>query len=132
VGLISILEMKYTNKYLNKKIFYKKMDDNSVIYEVNIRMQKDIVELYNQWVVNHMKQLLEIDGFITATYRKVEDSSEENFERYSALYILESREKLDNYIKNLAPKMRQDAIDRFGDKFTVERRIMTNVQFLKK
>jgi hypothetical protein len=108
------------------------MEDNSVIYEVNIRMQKDIVDSYNQWVVIHMKQLLEIDGFLSATYRKVEDVSEENFERYSAIYVLESREKLDNYIKNMAPKMRQDAIDRFGDKFTVDRRIMTNVQFLKK
>lgn len=108
------------------------MEDKTVSYEVNIRMQKEIVQSYNQWVTIHMNQLLEIDGFISATYRKVEDNTEENYERYSALYILESREKLDNYIKNFAPKMRQDAIDRFGDKFSVERRILSNVQFLKK
>ena len=107
------------------------MNENTVTYQVNVKVQKEISEKYYLWLTNHIKEIMTINGFLSANLSKLEDSSDINTESYCVNYILESREKLENYFINFAPKMRQEGIDRFGNKFSAERKIMKNIIFFK-
>lgn len=93
----------------------------SVVYEVNVEVEKEILEDYIKWLKEkHFGDLLKIDGFQSATLFKVEGSDNS----LSCQYKLENRQKLENYFNNEAKVMRQEGVDKFGTKFKASRRIL--------
>lgn len=94
----------------------------SLIYEVNVEVEKEIFQEYIKWLKEkHFGELLKVDGFQTATLYFVEGTESS----VSCQYKVENREKLENYFNNEAKAMRQDGIDRFGTKFKATRRVLT-------
>jgi len=110
---------------LIKRLFNFKMDSKTITFEVNVKILKEIESDYVEWTLQHMKQVLEVEGFISAQMRKLENESNE-FYFYSICYIALNKVKIDLYFKNNAQTLRQSGIDKFGDKWSIERRIMLN------
>lgn len=123
------------------------------IYEVNIRVLPDRAEEYAEWLDDHIRTILEIDGFVSAEWFEVEEDQEaralEQAVRqavrldesipielreaasvsvetrlFAVHYRLRDRQSLENYFTFHAQEMRRDGQERFGDSFSASRRIM--------
>ncbi len=101
---------------------------SQVIYEVNVKIENSIFQAYLQWLQNHIREMLEIKGFLSATcYEEISDEFSANKGAQNTVcihYILESKEALQHYFEQHAERMRADAVKNFGNKFSAWRRIM--------
>lgn len=95
-----------------------------VIYEVNLSIDADIYPQYHLWLKKHAKEMLEFPGFIQARILKPENEQSANKDELVVQYKLESREALNNYFTEFAPKMRQEGLNLFKDKFSAKRRVL--------
>ncbi len=107
-----------------------------IFYEVNLIVNQMIKEAYVAWLSDHLQEMLQFDGFKKVSF------SEEIFldakvlpadnAQFTVLYEIESYECLQNYLQNHAARMRQDGIDKFGDKFSATRRVFNLLRSEKK
>ena len=114
------------------KAHISKSSSTEVIYEVNLFIQREIEEGYARFLDQHIQDLLQIDGFLTARWLKAEPNENELHShselRWIVQYSLKSRHDLENYLKNHAARMRAQAIALFGDRFRAERRVLAEVK----
>lgn len=90
-----------------------------IIYEVNIELHPDICGSFKIWLISHVQEMLKFKGFIEAKILQEQN----NPQKLTCSYTLDSFENLDNYLTHHAPAMRQEGIDKFGNQFSISRRI---------
>jgi antibiotic biosynthesis monooxygenase (ABM) superfamily enzyme len=95
-----------------------------VIYEVNLSIDGDVYPQFHLWLKKHVREMLEFPGFIQARILKPEDEQPLDKEVLVVQYKLENREFLEQYFTDFAPKMREEGINLFKDKFSAKRRIL--------
>jgi quinol monooxygenase YgiN len=96
-----------------------------VIYEVNLSVEPEISESYCAWLTEHIEEILELEGFIKATWYNIEPESEIAKKQYCIHYSLSDRDALERYFKEDAPRLREDGLKRFPGQFQAHRRILT-------
>jgi hypothetical protein len=96
---------------------------NMVIYEVNLAIDPRIYPQFQLWIKQHAATMLQFPGFIKARILKPENEDVSENEKLTVQYQLENRKALEIYFKEYAPKMREEGIRLFKDKFSAERRI---------
>lgn len=94
-----------------------------IIYEVSLSVDKDIYPRYHEWLKKHVKDMLDVPGFMQASILKPENEYVTDKEQLTVLYRLDTRESLDVYFKEYAAKVREEGLRLFKDKFSVQRRI---------
>ncbi|TNF87001.1 MAG: DUF4286 family protein, partial [Gammaproteobacteria bacterium] len=99
------------------------MTGEPVTYEVNLAPEPSIEAEFDAWLEEHVADMLRLPGFLTAVVRKSEGPAEGEVHR-TVQYELTDRAALEAYFRDNADRMRQQGIDRFGDRFTVSRRIL--------
>jgi quinol monooxygenase YgiN len=103
-----------------------------VVYEVNLRIDPSIEQEFHEWLDAHIPEMLEFEGFLSAEWFGVDpdESDPEQVGRISwtVQYRLDHRASLHKYLEEHAARMREDGLNRFGDKFAAYRRIMTRHQ----
>jgi ribosomal protein S8 len=97
-----------------------------VIYEVNLEIESSIAVEYLSWLPKHVQSMLKHSGFVKAETYKVESDSKDTVS-VSVHYHVENHEKLEEYLKTHAPKMRKEAVDLFGSKFKANRRVLNSI-----
>lgn len=106
-----------------------------VVYEVNLEIQKEFAEKYMEWLKPHIIEMLNIDGFVSATingFEHVGKDNNPNVVRKVITYKVESREKMQQYFDESARKMRGQATNKFSGKFKAWRRVIhPKIQFSK-
>ncbi len=99
-----------------------------LIYEVNIEVDESINYKVAGWLTDHIQRVLQCKGFQAAQwfFRLPEDEGKqpEGKTYWTIQYLVQDRESLQSYFKNDAPSLRQEAIDKFGDKYSVSRRVL--------
>jgi hypothetical protein len=100
-----------------------------LIYEVNVVVQSDTAGEYAAFLASHIPQILQVDGFKGATWweRRPEDENAQAMDGktlWTIHYQVESRLKLEHYLKNQAAAMRAEAQRRFGSRISINRRIL--------
>jgi hypothetical protein len=100
-----------------------------LIYEVNLSVNSEIAADYAQFLKHHIPEVVQVGGFTKADWfeRRASDEGLSNTEGrtlWTIHYHVASREALDRYLREHAPKMRAEAVDRFGDRFQATRRIL--------
>ncbi len=95
-------------------------------YEVNLTVDNDIANDYGVWLAGHVDEMIAIDGFTGAQTLRVVDPDDPQHTTWSVRYRLESEASLEAYMTHHASRMRQQAIDRFGERFTASRRVLTD------
>jgi hypothetical protein len=94
-----------------------------ITYEVTLEPDPAILRDFEAWLEYHADEMIALPGFTGATIHKGEDP-----ETGAALrivrYELEDRAALERYLEEFAPRMRAEAIARFGDRFRATRRIV--------
>lgn len=98
-----------------------------VIYEVNLDINNEIFENFKVWLFAHVKEMVQFKGFLEAKIL-LENNEIKESQKITCCYLLDSQENLDNYLKNHAPAMRQDGINKFGNKFSATRRILKVIE----
>ena len=99
-----------------------------IIYNVTINIDDSVHDQWLTWMMEeHIPQMMELGLFWKAKLVKVL-VVEENGSTYSIQYFTENKEKLEEYYKNHAPKMREEGMRRFGDKMLAFR---TELELLK-
>ncbi|VEB37915.1 Uncharacterised protein [Legionella sainthelensi] len=94
-----------------------------VIYEVNLAIDKDVFAKFQVWLKEHVKEMLQLPGFIQARILKPEAEEIVGKKELTVQYQLENRDSLTVYFTEFAEKMREKGIRLFQDKFSAERRI---------
>lgn len=92
-----------------------------IIYEVNIEVDKSAIEDFKSWIKPHINEVSANDGFGDATLLKEINVGQA---RWCVQYQVKSMELLQRYLDLHAAKMRQQAIDKFGDLLQINRRIL--------
>lgn len=98
-----------------------------IVYEVNLLVDRSVETQFSEWLQVHIREILAIDGFVTARWFEIESVPEVDQVKkveWSIQYVLRDKKSLDEYFKKHAPRMRQNGIDRFGNKFSATRRVM--------
>ena len=96
-----------------------------IIYEVNIKINPEIVNEFDEWLDEHIDKMLQFEGFKSANkFNSIED------EQYflTVQYKVKTQEDLDRYFRNYAEKMRKEGIKKFSNKFKAHRRIMNLIK----
>lgn len=94
-----------------------------VIYEVSLSVDPEIIGEYDAWLRRHVDEMLALPGFLDAEILRPESRDGARVERL-VLYRLRDREALDEYLEKHAPRMREDGLRRFGERFSARRRII--------
>ena len=93
-----------------------------VIYEVNLTVNNSIFHEYYEWLMHHIKDMLQFRGFQKAEVAK-EITNEDDVTKLAVRYTLENEQALESYLNHHAQAMRQDGIQRFGNQFSASRRV---------
>jgi hypothetical protein len=98
-----------------------------IIYEVNLTVTSG-ADTFAIWLADHIREILRIDGFISAEWCEVEGAPPEETQ-WCVHYRLQDRESLENYFTHHAERMRADGLQRFGGKFSATRRILVIINY---
>ena len=98
----------------------------SLVYEVNISLQRDIETEYRAWLEKHIAEILALPGFLDAQSFDVQRNDDSNTVDICVQYRLESQSALDDYFAQHAARLRADGIGKFGNRFTANRRVLIN------
>lgn len=97
----------------------------SIIYEVTLLIEHEVVREYDIWLKHHVDKMLELPGFEHAQVFVIEDDASESARAGRVVhYHLDDRPALDEYFRRFAQQMRDDGIRRFGQRFSASRRIL--------
>lgn len=97
------------------------------IYEVTFSIDEDLVEAFDDWLADHVAEMLELPGFADGEVYEIE--GEHGIARRACQYFLDSDADLDQYLAESAATMRQEGIDRFGDNMQTSRRILRSTDW---
>ena len=103
---------------------------SEVLYEVTLRVRPAIADAYGAWLDAHVRELVALPGFLGAQVARVLPDDDDDAAAtvvYCCQYRLRDRAAFDAYLREHAPRMREDGLRRFGDGFTATRRVMALV-----
>jgi hypothetical protein len=103
-----------------------------LIYEVNLTVDGNAVAHYSSWLREHIREMLELDGFEAAVWYArtddgdtVPDPDEPTGDRaWTVQYQVRDRPALQAYFDEHAEEMREQGAQQFGDHVTADRRIL--------
>ena len=103
-----------------------------LLYEVNLTVDGDVAPRYSSWLREHIREMLELDGFEAAVwYASTEDGDtvpepdEPAGPRdWTVQYQVRDRDALQAYFDGHADDMRRDGAQQFGAYVDAERRIL--------
>lgn len=96
-----------------------------VVYEVNLRVEREIAGPYLAWLKDHVAEMLGLPGFLSARIFEAEGPAEDP--AWSIQYHMESRQALEDYFSRYALVMREKGLKAFGNRFSASRRILNLV-----
>lgn len=97
-----------------------------IVYEVRVAVDAQIVADYRVWLETHICEILAIPGFVSAELLAEDDADGACV--WTVRYHLQSREALEHYLRDHAPRLRADGMARFGDRFKATRRVLELVR----
>jgi quinol monooxygenase YgiN len=97
---------------------------SAVLYEVNLQVRQDIADAYLEWLHAHVAEMVQLPGFLDARISRDGAADEGGPLRLCCHYRLRDAAALDAYLREHAPRMREDGVRRFGDGFSASRRVL--------
>ncbi len=93
-----------------------------IIYNVTINIDQSVHDQWLQWMQEkHINEILATGKFTSARMVKVLIEEEMGGTTYSVQYFAESKEKLQQYYNEDAPRFREEGLRLFADKMLIFR-----------
>ena len=99
--------------------------DAGVIYEVDLEAEKAIEGPFDTWLRDHIADVLQFDGFLSAEILVVPAESENTIRRV-VQYRLRNKAALDDYLEHHADRLRAQGRDLFGGRYSAQRRVLAH------
>jgi hypothetical protein len=99
-------------------------ETGEVIYEVECRLDPSIIEAFDAWLPEHVRQVMACEGFTGAEIQVPGDGTDGLPVRRTQ-YRLKDMAALERYLAQDAPRLRADGASRFGDKAIFSRRLLS-------
>lgn len=93
-----------------------------ILYEVRIAVDRELAEEYRGWLEPHIHEIIALPGFEYAELLREEGTPERAV--FVTHYWLRDRIALEGYLRDHAPRLRDDGLRRFGGRFSAERRVL--------
>lgn len=93
-------------------------------YEVNLEILKEIYKEFLVWLNEHIKEILNIDGFENASIFENLDLDSSALIKITIRYNLISLDHLNEYFSKYSTIMRNKTIQKFGDKVKAQRKVL--------
>lgn len=97
----------------------------TIIYEVNLDSDPAISDEFEAWLREHIRSMLKLKGFLSATLYTVESDQDGPRHRYTVHYVLESHAALEQSLGEHAAATHRAGIERFGQQFSLDHRVLT-------
>ncbi|HEX6929514.1 MAG TPA: DUF4286 family protein, partial [Gammaproteobacteria bacterium] len=111
-----------------KALAILKRRSGPIIYEVRLDVDSAIAGDFDDWLLEHAREMLAFPGFQAATVHSLREPVESPHARL-VVYEVRSRRELDSYLHTHATRMRKDGVKRFGKRFTATRRILPAAEY---
>jgi quinol monooxygenase YgiN len=98
-----------------------------IVYEVNLRVEREIAAAYASWLHTHVAQMLALPGFVGAELFEDPAANDASNVAWCCQYRLVDAAALERYLQEHAPRMRADGVARFGARFSATRRVLQPV-----
>lgn len=101
-----------------------------VVYEVNLEFDVAISAAYRAWLKGHVAELLSLPGFVAAQVHEVADPlPTAGRQGLCVRYQVESQAALDTYMRDHAPRLRAEGLERFGEEgVRIRRRVLRDTE----
>lgn len=93
------------------------------VYEVNLSIDREIIDEFDAWLEQHVRAMLELPGFVGADTFHVDADSPARIGR-TVHYRMESERALEAYLSGPAEQMRRSGALRFADRIAATRRVL--------
>jgi hypothetical protein len=100
-------------------------DNETVLYEVNLDADAAIAGPFDTWLRDHIADVLQFNGFLSAEILEDDTASEDRIRRI-VQYRLRNQAALDAYLREHAPRMRAQGVEKFGERYTAQRRVLAH------
>ena len=88
-----------------------------VIYNVTTHVESSIEESWLKWMKEkHIPEMLATKKFKTAKIFKIINENDKGGVSYAAQYQCDNKITLEQYLNDFAAKLREDAVNKFGDR----------------
>ena len=99
------------------------MTNTPVVYEVTATVESELREAYERFMTElHIPELLRTRHFMRASFERSEGG------RYRARYVASSREALNSYLADDAPRLRKEFAEHFPDGIELSREEWTTLR----
>jgi hypothetical protein len=98
-------------------------ENHSVLYEVDLEADAAIAGPFDTWLRDHIADMLQFEGFLSAEIFD-DPAAPAGRIRRIVQYRLRDQATLDDYLATHAPRMRDQGVARFGDRFSAGRRVL--------
>lgn len=96
-----------------------------IVYEVNLDVDEDAFVAFRAWLDEHVRHMLALPGFVSAEIlERIDPPAPGRRRSLCTIYLLTDAEALERYLREDAPHMRADGLQRFPDKFSATRRVL--------
>ena len=96
-----------------------------ITYEVNLFVQRAIEAEFRAWLEGHVREILALPGFTGGqVFERLDPAPAEGEFVLCTHYRLHDEAALAHYLREFAPALRADGLNRFGDRFRAERRVL--------
>ena len=94
-----------------------------LVYEVNLEFDVAIAAAYRAWLATHVQDVLALPGFVSAQVHEVVDPlPTAGRVGLSVRYVVRDADLLDAYLREHAPRLRAEGLERFGEEGVRTRR----------
>lgn len=99
-----------------------------ILYNVTVNIDDSVHEEWLNWMINkHIPDVLATGLFIENKIFKIINPDSEEGNTYSIQYFLDSMEDYEKYQREFAPKLQDEHLKKYKDKFVAFRTIMESV-----
>jgi hypothetical protein len=96
-----------------------------IVYEVNLFVQRAIADAFRAWLDAHVREIVALPGFVGAEiFAQLEPAGATDELPLCTQYRLRDEAALAAYLRDHAPRLRADGLQRFGGQFRAERRVL--------
>ena len=96
-----------------------------IAYEVNLDVDTDAFASFRAWLDEHVRHMLALPGFVSAEIlARTEPPPPAGRHSLCVIYRLRDEADLQRYLREDAPRMREDGLQRFPGKFAATRRVL--------
>ena len=101
-------------------------DNETVLYEVSLEAEAGIETAFDTWLRDHIADVMQFEGFLSAEILDDTTPPPEGRLRRIVQYRLRNRAALDVYLRDHAPRMQRQGVERFGDRYAATPRTLAH------